>query len=66
MSEHGLEKQITKAHTVLLVKVEDDGDGDHHFDKQCVMYKEFLESELCVQVLERLFKKISMCEAMIL
>jgi hypothetical protein len=66
MSKHGLENQITKAHTVLLAKVEDEGDGDHRFDKQCVMHKEFLETELYVQVLERLFKDISMFEAMIL
>jgi hypothetical protein len=66
MSKHGLENKITKAHTVLFAKVEDEGDGDHCFDKQGVMHKEFLESALYVQALEGLFKEISMCEAMIL
>jgi hypothetical protein len=59
MSEHGMENKITKAHTGLLTKVEDDGDIDHYFDKEGVLHKEFLESEVYMQVLERLLKDTS-------
>lgn len=59
MSEHGIENKITKAHTVLLTKLEDEGDVDHCFDKQGVLHKEFLEGEFYVQVLERLLKETS-------
>jgi hypothetical protein len=39
MAEHGMENKITKAHTVLLAKAEDESDSDHRFDKQGVMHK---------------------------
>ena len=50
----------------MLAKVEDEGDGDHCFDKQGVIHKEVLESELFVQELGRLLKETSKTEAMIL
>jgi hypothetical protein len=58
MSEHGMENKVTKAHTVLLTKVEDGGNVDHCFDKQGVIQITF-ESKLYMQVLERLLKETS-------
>jgi flagellar biosynthesis component FlhA len=59
MSEHGMENKITKAHTGLLTKDEVEDYVDHYFDKQGVLHKEFLESELYMQVLQRLLKETS-------
>jgi hypothetical protein len=66
MSEHAMNlKVITKAQEVSFPEVQDHNHGDHIFDKQCVIHREFVpegqivNSAFYAEVIGRLLKRIS-------